>query len=176
MPASAGAAGLAVAGASAGGVAPRLAGAGLLTPGWPFSAPRGPALAISASRRSEAVALWLRDSFGTRVVYCGVPRVRQPLFDLLVVPRHLRPPEAANVLPVLGEPNRLSPLALAQARVSWAGRLSHLPRPLVTLLVGGGGRGGEMRSAAAHSLAQQVARHGRRCRRRRAGQHHAPNG
>ncbi len=132
--------------------------AGLLAPGWPFSAPRGPALAISASARSESVALWLRDSFGTRVVQCGPPRLRGRLFDLLVVPRHLRPRAASNVLPVLGEPNRLSPLALSQARVSWAGRLSHLPRPLVTLLAGGGGRGGEMRPAAAHTLAQQVAR------------------
>jgi mitochondrial fission protein ELM1 len=131
---------------------------GLLAPGWPFSAPRGPALAISASPRSEAVALWLRDNFGTRVVHCGRPRWRGQLFDLLVVPRHLRPPNFANVLPVLGEPHRLSPLVLAQARVSWAGRLSHLPRPLITLLVGGGGHGGEMRASAAHNLGQQVAR------------------
>ncbi len=49
---------------------------GLLAPGWPFSAPRGPALAISASPRSEAVALWLRNGFGTRVVHCGLPRRR----------------------------------------------------------------------------------------------------
>ncbi len=131
---------------------------GLLAPGWPFSAPRGPALAISASPRSEAVALWLRNRFGTRVVHCGRPRWRGGLFDMLVVPRHLRPPAGANVLSVLGEPHRLSPLALSQARVSWAGRLSHLPRPLITLLAGGGGHGGEMRPAASHALAQQVAR------------------
>ncbi len=130
---------------------------GLASSGWPFSAPRGPALAISASRRSEAVALWLRESFGTRIVHCGVPRLRSRQFDLLVVPRHLRPPEAPNVLPVLGEPHRLSPLALSQARVAWAGRLSHLPRPLITLLVGGG-RGGELRPATANALARQVSR------------------
>ena len=97
---------------------------GLQSAGWPFSAPRGPALALSASPRSEAVALWLRNGFGTRVVHCGVPRRRAGLFDLLVASRHLRPPEAANVLPVLGQPHRLSPLALSQARVAWAGRLS----------------------------------------------------
>ena len=70
--------------------------AGLLSPGWPFSAPRGPALAISASRRSEAVALWLRNSFGTRVVHCGRPRWRGRLFDLLVVPQHLQPTGAGE--------------------------------------------------------------------------------
>ncbi len=116
--------------------------AGLQSAGWPFSAPRGPALALSASRRSEAVALWLRNSYGTRIVHCGLPRRHARSFDLLVVPRHLRPPEASNVLPVLGQPHRLSPLVLSQARVAWAGRLSHLPRPLITVMVGGSGQGG----------------------------------
>ena len=42
--------------------------------------------------------------------------------------------------------------------MSWAGRLSHLPRPLIALLVGGGGVAGEMRPVVAHALARQVAR------------------
>ena len=131
---------------------------GLLAPGWPFSAPQGPALAISAGPRAEAVALWLRQGFGTRLVHCGLPRWHGRLFDLLVVPRHLRTRTGTNVIQVLGEPHRLSPLVLSQARVAWAGRLSHLPRPLITVLVGGGGLGGEMRPAGAHALARQVAR------------------
>ena len=130
---------------------------GLQAAGWPFSAPRGPALALSASPRSEAVALWLRNGFGTRIVHCGMPRRHAKRFDLLVVPRHLRPHEASNVLPVLGQPHRLSPLALSQARVAWAGRLSHLPRPMITVLVGGAS-GGPLRPAAAHELGCQVAR------------------
>ena len=130
---------------------------GLLSAGWPFSAPQGPAVAISASPRSEAVALWLREGFGTRLVHCGRPRLHARLFDLLVVPQHRATENAANLVQVLGEPHRLSPLVLSQARVSWAGRLSHLPRPLITLLVGGGAAG-EMRPAAAHALARQVAR------------------
>ncbi len=131
---------------------------GLQSAGWPFSAPRGPALALSASPRSEAVALWLRNGFGTRIVHCGMPRRHARLFDLLVVPRHLRPTEAPNVLPVLGQPHRLSPLALSQARVAWAGRLSHLPRPMITVLVGGSGGGGELRPDAAQELGRQVSR------------------
>ena len=131
---------------------------GLQAHGWPFSAPRGPALALSASPRSEAVALWLRNGFGTRIVHCGLPRRHAKLFDLVVAPRHLRPPERPNVLPVLGLPHRLSPLVLSQARVAWAGRLSHLPRPLITVLVGGAGTGGELRASAANALGRQVAR------------------
>jgi mitochondrial fission protein ELM1 len=131
---------------------------GLQTLGWPLSAPRGPALVISGGVRSQAVALWLRAGFGARIVHCGLPRFRAGLFDLVVEGRHLSPPALPNLVSVLGEPNRLSPLALSQARVAWAGRLSHLPRPIVSLLVGGGGFGGEMRPAAAHTLGRQVAR------------------
>ena len=131
---------------------------GLQTPGWPFTAPRGPALALSGSPRSEAVALWLRNGFGTRVVHCGMPTRQSKLFDLLIVPRHLRPSKASNVLPVLGLPHRISPLVLAQARVAWAGRLSHLPRPLITVLAGGAGAGGGLRVSAANALGRQVAR------------------
>ena len=131
---------------------------GLHSSGWPFSAPRGPALALSGSGRSQAVALWLRGNFGTRVVHFAHPRWRARLFDLLVLPKHQRPPARANVVTVLGEPNRMSPLVLSQARVAWAGRLSHLPRPLITLLVGGGRLGAELQPSVAYGLARRVAR------------------
>ena len=131
---------------------------GLHSPGWPFSAPRGPALALSGSGRSQAVALWLRSNFGTRIVHFAQPHWRARQFDLLVLPRHQNPPARANVVSVLGEPNRLSPLLLSQARVAWAGRLSHLPRPLIALLAGGGRLGADMQPSLAYGLARRVAR------------------
>ena len=134
-----------------------LAGGG--TPSWPFSAPQGPALAISAGVRSEPVSLWLRARFGSRIVHCMTPHwgLRKSSFDLLVASHHDHPPVRGNILPVLGVTHRLSPLALSQARVAWAGRLAHMPRPIVTLLMGGGGHGAEMSAAKAHGLARQVA-------------------
>jgi mitochondrial fission protein ELM1 len=128
-------------------------------PPWPLSAPRGPALSLSAGRRSRGVALWLRANFGTRIVHCGSPvgGLHAGLFDLLVVPRAAGARTRPNMLPVLGVPHRLSPLVLSQARLSWAARLAHLPRPLITVLVGGNGQGGELRPASAHALARAVA-------------------
>jgi mitochondrial fission protein ELM1 len=127
-------------------------------PGWPFTAPRGPAMTLSAGSRSEAVALWMRSRFGARIVHCMKPKYGHAnRFDLLVVPQHDKPKNRPNVLPVLGTPHRLSPLALSQARVAWAGRLSHLPRPLVTLLVGGSNGEAEMRPSFAHALGRQAA-------------------
>ena len=129
-------------------------------PPWPLSAPSGPALTLSAGLRSQGVALWLRNRFGARIVHCAGPVVglQSGLFDMRVVPRHDRMWLRPNMVPVLGVPHPLSPLVLSQARLSWAARLSHMPRPLVTLLVGGGGYGGEMAPAAAHALARTVTR------------------
>lgn len=133
-----------------------IAGAGSGPP-WPFCAPSGPALAIAAGPLQEPVALWLRSTFGTRVVHCSMPpggwRARR--FDLLVVPRHDRPPPAANVLPTLGVPHRLSPLVMSQARTAWAARLAHLPRPVLAVLVGGG-PAGDLSPAVAFHLARRA--------------------
>jgi mitochondrial fission protein ELM1 len=122
----------------------------------------GPALVIAAGSRSAAVALWLKERHGSRIVHCMRPGIggllRHPQFDLLVIPQHDNPPVAANVLPVLGAPHRVSPLILRQAAAAWQERLSHLPHPRVALLVGGPARANDLPPALAHRLGQAVAR------------------
>ena len=122
----------------------------------------GPALVISAGSRSAAVALWLKQRHGSRIVHCMRPGIggllRHPQFDLLVIPQHDNPSLASNVLPVLGAPHRVSPLILRQAASAWRERLSHLPHPLVALLVGGPVRGTGLAPALAHRLGMAVAR------------------
>jgi mitochondrial fission protein ELM1 len=121
-----------------------------------------PALVISSGSRSAAVALWLKERYGCRIVHCMRPGIGGllcfPQFDLLVIPRHDRPPKGANVLPVLGAPHRVSPLILRQAEAAWRERLAHLPHPRVALLVGGPIHGTEMVPALAHRLGRTVAR------------------
>ena len=127
----------------------------------PVTSP-GPELIISAGRRSAAVALWLKAHLGCRIVHCmspGFSFLRRPgVFDLLVVPMHDRPPLAANIMPVLGAPNRMSPIVLRQANANWQERLSHLPHPRVVLLVGGPVRGHDLVPSLAHALGRKVAR------------------
>ena len=122
----------------------------------------GPALVISSGSRSAAVALWLKERYGCRIVHCMRPGIGGllcfPQFDLLVIPRHDRPPKGANVLPVLGAPHRVSPLILRQAEAAWRERLAHLPHLRVALLVGGPVHGTEMVPALAHRLGKMVAR------------------
>ncbi len=120
-----------------------------------------PKISISAGRRSAPIALWLRARYGCRLVHCMSPGLsglfRRDLFDLLVIPAHDRPAPAANVMPVLGAPHRVSPLTLAQAERSWHERLSHLPHPRIALLVGGPVRSIGLQPTLAHSLGRAVA-------------------
>lgn len=122
----------------------------------------GPALVISSGSRSAAVALWLKERYGSRIVHCMRPGIGGMLaharFDLMVIPRHDRPPHGANVLSVLGAPHRVSPLILREAEAAWRERLAHLPHPRVALLVGGPIHGTDMVPALAHRLGKTVAR------------------
>ena len=119
-----------------------------------FAAP-WPALTISAGRRAAPVALWLARR-GVRTVHCMRPHFGERRFDLLVVGRHDSPPEAPNILPILGATHRMSPARLAAARTDW-GVFGDLPGPRVALLLGGPPRGEGMRPATATAIARQVA-------------------
>lgn len=120
-----------------------------------------PELVISAGRRAGAVALWLKARYGCKLVQCMSPGLaglfRQDAFDLLVIPAHDRPPSAPNVMPVLGAPHRVSPLALTQAEIAWEERLSHLPHPRIALLLGGPVRAIGMPPDLARNLGRSVA-------------------
>lgn len=120
-----------------------------------------PVLVVSAGRRSAPVALWLRHQYRSRLVHCMQPGLvglfGRDAFDLLVIPAHDRPDAAPNVMPVLGAPHRVSPLALVQAELSWRERLSHLPHPRIAVLVGGPVRRVGLRPEQAHALGSTLA-------------------
>ena len=98
--------------------------------------PPWPRLVVSAGRRSAPVSLWLGRR-GARTVHCMRPGFGRRRFDLLVLGRHDAPPEAPNVLPILGATHRVSPARLAAARTGWEAALAPMPRPRVALLMGG---------------------------------------
>lgn len=118
-------------------------------------APPLPDLAISAGRRSAAVALWLgRQGVGT--VHCMAPGFGESRFGLLVIGRHDSPPAAANILPILGAAHRMSPARLDAAREEW-GMFGAFPGPRIALLLGGPPRGEGMAPETAAAIARQVA-------------------
>jgi mitochondrial fission protein ELM1 len=100
--------------------------------------PPWPDLVITAGRRNEPVARWIRErSPATRLVHVGRPWSPLASFDLIVTTPQYFLPDLPNILhnhlPLHGV-NRAS---LAQAAQAWRDRLVALPRPWTALLVGG---------------------------------------
>src|SRR5690606_37527461 len=97
-----------------------------------------PDLVIGAGRASLAFTPRIKTRSGgrTRVVQLQNPRRGLERFDLVIPPVHdgLAGP---NVFPIIGSPNRVTPDRLAAAAGAFAGRLDPLPRPRVSVLIGG---------------------------------------
>ena len=94
-----------------------------------------PDLAIACGGVGAAVGAALRRR-GMAVVQVQHPRMPASRFDLVVVNRHdeLTGP---NVVVTRTALHRVTPARLAAAADEWRDRFVHLPRPLVTVLIGG---------------------------------------
>lgn len=80
-------------------------------------------------------------------------------FDLLVIGAHDRPAPASHVMVIQGAAHRLTPGALAAAPAEFPD-FATLPRPIVTLLLGGPVRAEGMDPALAARIASEAARMG----------------
>lgn len=97
-----------------------------------------PELILTAGRRNEPVARWIRQQAGSgvRIVHVGRPWASLEHFDLLIAtPQYSLPPSPRvqiNRLPL----QQLGEVDGAELQ-RWSARLAHLPRPWTTVLVGG---------------------------------------
>ncbi len=131
---------------------------------WGFSsgssafAPPWPDLWIAAGRSSLPLSIRMRDRSGglTFVVQLQDPRVPTGLFDLVAPPLHDRL-EGPNVFPIVGSPHRITPEVLAAARTAFEGRIAPLPRPRVTVLIGGKSKAFDLPPARVKTLADDLA-------------------
>lgn len=101
--------------------------------------PPWPDLIITAGRRNEPVARWIRrQSRGRlRIVHIGRPWARLEHFDLIITTPQYRLPERPNVLHNHTTLHRVTEARLAEAAAAWGPRFAHLPRPFIGVLVGG---------------------------------------
>jgi mitochondrial fission protein ELM1 len=102
-------------------------------------APPWPDLVLTAGRRNELVARWIkRASLGrTRLVHVGRPWSNPRHFDLVVSNRQYLLAAGANVIVNDLPLTDIDAAALAPDRALWQPRWAHLPRPWLVLLVGG---------------------------------------
>jgi mitochondrial fission protein ELM1 len=120
-----------------------------------FEAP-WPDLAIGCGRSAALLTRLLRGLSGgdCHTVQILDPRIDPRHWDTVIVPRHDRL-EGANVLTTLGSLNPVDDAWLASGREAFPD-LGALPRPRVTLLVGGPRRGVAFDEALAQKLAATV--------------------
>jgi len=129
-----------------------------LTPDSDSLAPPWPDLLITCGRRSAAASIAIRrlSSGRTLTVHIQDPQIPARYFDLVAPPRH-DGLDGENVIQTRGALHRLTPVKLAQAAQAQADRFSHLPRPLVAVLVGGSNRTVRMTPKVCSAIGAQLA-------------------
>lgn len=102
-------------------------------------APPWPDLVLSMGMRNEPVARWIRDQSGgrTRLVFLGRLWSDPEQFDLVITTPQYRVPDRPNVLRNALPLHPLGPGPMAKAAARWGPALSHLPRPYLTVNIGG---------------------------------------
>ncbi|MFN3931076.1 MAG: mitochondrial fission ELM1 family protein [Brevundimonas sp.] len=117
-----------------------------------------PDLWIAAGRATLPLSAAARRRSGDRafVVQTQDPRWKRDVYNLVVVPAHdaLSGP---NVLSITGSPHRVTAARLAEGAAAFEGVLKPLPRPRVTVLVGGRSASFDLPEGHAAELADRIA-------------------
>jgi hypothetical protein len=121
-------------------------------------APPWPDIWLAAGRATLPLSLRMRRwSRGrTLVVQTQHPRTPLAAYDLIIPPAHDRL-TGANVLPVIGTPNRLTPQKLKEDRDRFDGVLSPLPHPRVAVVIGGASKAFALSPQRARTMAAEIA-------------------
>lgn len=101
--------------------------------------PPWPDLVISAGRRNEPVARWIRKQAdkNVRLVHIGRPWAPLDQFDLIITTPQYSLPARRNILNNQLPLHTVSAAGLQQAARQWREHLSHLKRPFTATLLGG---------------------------------------
>ncbi|HUH84064.1 MAG TPA: mitochondrial fission ELM1 family protein [Stellaceae bacterium] len=121
-------------------------------------APPWPDVLIAVGRLTTAPALAAKRASGGRIFWVEVqdPRYARREVDLIVAPAH-DPATGDNVFPTLGAVHRVTAARLSAGAAALTPRLQALPRPLVTVLLGGANRVYRATEALFATLLDQLA-------------------
>lgn len=120
-----------------------------ITPPWPR-------LVIAAGRRTLPVLRYIKkQSPSTRTVYLMRAEVNKDI-DLMVVPEHDWVTPAPNIISSLAPLHAVTPDALAAAKKVWEPQFASLPRPYITLCMGGSTKRGRYSAAEWREIIQRA--------------------
>lgn len=97
-----------------------------------------PDIAIGCGRQAIAPLMALKKAAGDDIftVYIQDPRIEPEAFDLVIAPEHDQL-EGENVVSMIGAPNRITNAEIIGQVLSFNEKLSALPMPRATMLIGG---------------------------------------
>ena len=118
--------------------------------------PPWPDLVISAGRRNEPVARWIRKQSGgqCRLVHIGRPWARPKHFDLIVTTPQYDLPKMPNILYNELPLHRIDRQKLAAAAQRWRPEFAHLRQPWLAMLIGGNSSSSQFTTAGLRYLAR----------------------
>jgi hypothetical protein len=118
--------------------------------------PPWPDLVISAGRRNEPVARWIRKQSNghCRLVHIGRPWSRPKHFDLIVTTPQYDLPKTQNILYNELPLHRIDQQKLAAAAQHWKPEFAHLPQPWLAMLIGGNSSFAQFTTAGLRYLAR----------------------
>ncbi len=117
-----------------------------------------PDIVISAGRRNEPVAQWIKHQSGdkTKLIHLGRPWAALDKFDLIVTTPQYQLPAAENVLVVDTVLHRITEQRLLEAEKYWAPVLAQYAKPYLAVLVGGSSGAYNFDESAARNLAVKI--------------------
>ena len=120
--------------------------------------PPWPDLVLSAGRRNEPIARWIKRQApeSTRIVHVGRPWSSLDCFDLIVTTPQYRLPVRPNILHNKTPLHRVTNERLAREAARWQERLAHLPRPYTAVVIGGSSGPYSFDHRAAERLAREA--------------------
>jgi len=120
--------------------------------------PPWPGLVITAGRRNEPVARWIKKQTAgrCRLVHIGRPWAHPRHFDLIVTTPQYTLPATPNVLYNNLPLHRVEQQKLASARQQWTAAFAHLPRPWIAVLVGGDSSSSRFTAAGLRYMAKSA--------------------
>lgn len=119
-----------------------------------------PDLVLSISRRTTPIARWIKKQSGnkTKIVQLMHPgKSGLKDIDLVVVSEHdAKKCKGNNFMFITGCPHRIFEKTLSEAKAQWESVFAKLPKPLVSVLIGGAIKGKEFSLENAKKLGQSL--------------------
>ncbi len=104
----------------------------------PLEAP-WPDIILTVGRRPSSVAFWIQQQSAghTRIVLFGKPSSRAKNYDLIITSAEILMPPLPNILTIGYPLMRVDQQAIKLASQAWQPKFADLPRPLITIMIGG---------------------------------------